>query len=100
MSCANENRTGKNAAHRRVAEWGRGRLETTEKTTLEKKEIKMNMQDIRNEVVGYIRNSGEDIKDYNVDMCADYLYDVLHLDGERAYRAEFEWAVFNFRIAE
>ncbi|WP_288924000.1 hypothetical protein [uncultured Bifidobacterium sp.] len=60
----------------------------------------MNMQDIRNEIVDYIRNSGEVVEDYNVDMCADYLYDVLHLDGECAYRAEFEWAVFNFRIAE
>ena len=60
----------------------------------------MYMQDIRNEVVDYIRNSGEDTKDYNVDMCVDYLYDALYRDGERAYRAEFEWAVFNFRIAE
>lgn len=60
----------------------------------------MYMQNIRNEVVDYIRNSGKDVKDYNVDMCVDYLYDVLYLDDARAYRAEFEWAVFNFRIAE
>ena len=60
----------------------------------------MNMQDIRNEVVDYIRNSGEDIEDYDVDVIADYLYDAWYCGGEGVYRVCFEPTVFENRITE
>lgn len=60
----------------------------------------LNMQTVRNEVRDYIRNSGERVKDYDIEACADYLYDVYYCDGVAAFWCEFERAVFNFRIAE
>lgn len=56
----------------------------------------MTLQDIKNEIVDYIRNSGESVEDYNVDMCADYMYDTLYLEGVDEYRNRFEETVFFF----
>lgn len=57
----------------------------------------MNTQDIRNEVVAYIRNRGESVKDYDVDAIADDLWDCGYDGGEVEF---FERTVYENRIAD
>ena len=65
----------------------------------------MNMQDIKNEVIDYIRNSGESVKDYDVDAIVDILVDYRYNNNTGDDRMDslmvdmFEDAVFNGRIA-
>lgn len=54
------------------------------------------VQDIRNEVIDYIRNSGECVADYDVDAIVDDLWDCGY-DGSQS--EFFERAVFEYRIA-
>lgn len=60
----------------------------------------MYRQDIKNEVVGYIRNSGERVEDYNVDVIVDSLVALYERGGVDSYRDWFEAEVFENRIAE
>lgn len=65
----------------------------------------MNRQDIKNEVIDYIRNSGESVKDYDVDAIVDILVDYRYNNNTGDDRMDslmvdmFEDAVFNGRIA-
>ena len=65
----------------------------------------MYRQDIRNEVVDYIRNCGESVKDYDVDAIVDYLSDCYYDNNTGDDRMDslmmdmFEDSVFNGRIA-
>lgn len=65
----------------------------------------MNRQDIKNEVIDYIRNSGESVKDYDVDAIVDNLWDCGYNNDTGDDRMDslmmdmFEDAVFNGRIA-
>lgn len=65
----------------------------------------MNRQDIKNEVVDYIRNSGEAVSDYDVDTIVDNLWGWGYSNDTGDDRADswmadmFEDAVFNGRIA-
>ena len=65
----------------------------------------MNRQDIKNEVIDYIRNSGESVKDYDVDAIVDILVDYQYNNNTGDDRMDslmvdmFEDAVFNGRIA-
>ena len=58
----------------------------------------MNIQDIRHEVVDYIRNSGELLYNYDISKCIAYLYYVYQRDGMDAYRNAFDYAMFSYRI--
>ena len=60
----------------------------------------MYRQDIENEVVDYIRNSGERVVDYDVDAIVDCLDVMYECKGVEFYRYCFEVAVFMNRIAE
>lgn len=59
-----------------------------------------NMQDIRDEVRDYIRNSGERVEDYDVDAIVDILADLREREGFDSYCDYFEVAVFEHRVAE
>lgn len=65
----------------------------------------MNLQDIKNEVIDYIRNSGESVKDYDVDSIVDILVDYHYDNNTGDDRMDslmvdmFEDAVYNGRIA-
>ena len=57
-------------------------------------------QDIENEVVDYIRNSGECVVDYDVDAIVDCLVVVYECKGVEFYRYCFEVVVSMNRVAE
>lgn len=64
------------------------------------------VQDIKNEVIDYIRNTGECVADYDVDAIVDNLWDCGY-DGntgddrmDAAMCDMFEDMVFEHRIAE
>lgn len=57
----------------------------------------MNVQDIKNQAIDYIRNSDENATDYDVDAIADDLWDCGYDGGEVEF---FERVVFEHRIAE
>lgn len=58
------------------------------------------VQDIRDAVVGYIRDSGEHVEDYDVDAIVDNLASRRRLEGFESYCDYFEVAVFEHRVAE
>ena len=60
----------------------------------------MYRQDIKNEVVDYIRNSGERVVDYDVDAIVDCLVVLHEHEGVEFYRDCFEFVVFMNRVAE
>ena len=60
----------------------------------------MYRQDVKNEVVDYIRNSGGRVVDYDVDAIVDYLVVVYEREGVEFYRDCFESVVFMNRVAE
>ena len=60
----------------------------------------MYRQDIENEVVDYIRNSGERVVDYDVDAIVDCLVVMDERKGFEFYRYCFETVVFVNRVAE
>lgn len=60
----------------------------------------MYRQDIENEVVDYIRNSGERVVDYDVDAIVDCLVVMYERKGIEFYRYCFEVVVFMNRVAE
>jgi hypothetical protein len=60
----------------------------------------MYRQDIENEVVDYIRNSGERVVDYDVDAIVDCLVVMYEHEGIEFYRYCFETVVFMNRVAE
>lgn len=60
----------------------------------------MYRQDIKNEVVDYIRNSGERVVDYDVDAIVDCLVVMYNQKGVEFYRYCFETVVFMNRVAE
>lgn len=60
----------------------------------------MYRQDIENEVVDYIRNSGERVVDYDVDAIVDCLVVMYECEGVESYRDCFEVAVFMNRVVE
>ena len=60
----------------------------------------MYLQDVENEVIGYIRNSGERVCDYDVDAIVDCLVVMLERKGVEFYRYCFETVVFMNRVAE
>lgn len=60
----------------------------------------MYRQDIENEVVDYIRNSGERVMDYDVDAIVDCLVVMYKHEGIEFYRYCFETVVFMNRVAE
>lgn len=51
-------------------------------------------QDIENEVVDYIRNSGERVVDYDVEAIVDCLVVMYECEGVVFYRYCFETVVF------
>lgn len=57
-------------------------------------------QDIENEVIDYIRNSGERVVDYDVDAIVDRLVVLYDHEGVESYRDCFEVVVFMNRVAE
>ncbi len=57
------------------------------------------IQDVRDAVVGYIRDSGERVEDYDVDAIVDNLVVRRRLEGFASYRDYFEVAVFEHRVA-
>lgn len=65
----------------------------------------MYLQDIRDEVIDYIRNSGESVADYDIDAIADNLWDCGYDDNtgddcmDSLMADMFEVVVFNGRIA-
>lgn len=60
----------------------------------------MYREDIKAEVVDYIRNRGESVKDYNIGVIVDNLLVRYRLEGIESYRDYFEVAVFMNRVAE
>ena len=60
----------------------------------------MYRQDIENEVIDYIRNSGERIVDYDIDAIEDCLVVMYERKGVEFYRCCFETVVFMNRVAE
>ena len=60
----------------------------------------MYRQDIENEVIDYIRNSGERVVDYDVDAIVDCLVVMYECEGVEIYRDCFEVVVFMNRVAE
>ena len=60
----------------------------------------MYRQDIKNEVIDYIRNSGERVVDYDVDAIVDCLVVMCEQKGVEFYRYCFEVVVFTNRVAE
>lgn len=57
----------------------------------------MNRVDIKTEVIDYIRNSGESVKDYNIGAIVDNLLVRYRLEGIESYRDYFEVAVYSER---
>lgn len=57
-------------------------------------------QDIENEVVDYICNSGGRVVDYDVDAIVDCLVVMYECEGVEFYRYCFETVVFMNRVAE
>lgn len=57
-------------------------------------------QDIEDEVIDYIRNSGESVVDYDVDAIVDCLVVLYNHEGVEFYRDCFEVVVFMNRVAE
>lgn len=53
----------------------------------------MDTIDIKVEVIDYIRNSGESVKDYNIGAIVDNLLVRYRLEGIESYRDYFEVAV-------
>lgn len=60
----------------------------------------MYRQDVENEVVDYIRNSGERVVGYDVDAIVDCLAVLYECEGVGVYRNRFEFVVFVNRMAE
>lgn len=60
----------------------------------------MYRQDIENEVVDYIRNSGESVVDYDVEGIVDCLVVMCECEGVEFYRYCFETVVFVNRVVE
>lgn len=60
----------------------------------------MYCQDIENEVVDYIRNSGERVVDYDVDAIVDCLVVMYEREGVEFYRYCFGTVVFMNRVVE
>ena len=60
----------------------------------------MYRQDIENEVIDYIRNSGERVVDYDVDAIEDCLVVMYERKGVEFYCYCFETVVFMNRVAE
>ena len=60
----------------------------------------MYRQDIENEVIDYILNSGERVVDYDIDAIEDCLVVVYEHRGVEFYRYCFEVVVFMNRVAE
>lgn len=56
--------------------------------------------DIMYEVVDYIRNSGENVEDYNLRAIIDDLLVRYRLEGVYSYRAYFEFAVHSGRCGD
>lgn len=54
----------------------------------------MYRQDVENEIVDYIRNSGERVVDYDVDAIVDCLVVMYEREGVEFYRYCFETVVF------
>lgn len=54
----------------------------------------MYRQDIENEVIDYIRNSGECVVDYDIDAIVDCLVVLYEHEGVEFYRYCFETVVF------
>ena len=57
-------------------------------------------QDIKNEVVDCICNSGERVVDYDVDAIVDCLVVLYNHEGVEFYRDRFGVVVFMNRVAE
>ena len=57
-------------------------------------------QDIENEVIDYIRNSGERVVDYDVDAIVDCLLVMYEREGVEFYRYCFEVVVSMNRVTE
>lgn len=60
----------------------------------------MYRQDIKNEVVDYIRDSGGRVVDYDVEAIVDCLVVFYEHEGFEFYRYCFETVVFMNRVAE
>lgn len=60
----------------------------------------MHRQDIENEVIGYIRNSGECVVGYDVDAIVDCLVVFYEHKGVEFYCYCFETVVFVNRVVE
>ena len=60
----------------------------------------MYRQDIENEVVDYIRNSGGRVVGYDVDAIVDCLVVMCECGGVEFYRYCFETVVFMNRVVE
>lgn len=60
----------------------------------------MYRQDIKNEVVDYIRDSGGRVVDYDVEAIVDCLVVMYEHEGFEFYRYCFETVVFMNRVAE
>lgn len=60
----------------------------------------MYRQDIENEVIDYIRNSGERVVDYDVDAIVDCLVVMYEQKGVEFYRYCFEVVVSMNRVVE
>lgn len=60
----------------------------------------MYRQDIENEVIDYIRNSGERVVDYDVDAIVDCLVVMYEREGVEFYRYCFEVVVPMNRVTE
>lgn len=60
----------------------------------------MYRQDIKNEVIDYIRNSGESVVSYDVDAIVDCLVVMYEREGVEFYRYCFETVVFMNRVTE
>lgn len=60
----------------------------------------MYRQDIENEVIDYIRNSGGRVVDYDIEAIVDCLVVMYEREGFEFYRYCFETVVFMNRVVE
>lgn len=60
----------------------------------------MYRQDIKDEVIDYIRNSGERVVDYDVEAIVDCLVVMYEREGVEFYRYCFETVVSMNRVVE
>lgn len=60
----------------------------------------MYRQDIKDEVIDYIRNSGERVVDYDVDAIVDCLVVMYEREGVEFYLYCFKTVVFMNRVVE